>query len=170
MKRIPVASLVLAAATLVGIATHEGYRDTAYIPVPGDVQTIGFGSTEGVKKGDKTTPVRALHRLLDEVDSVYAQGVRKCVKVPLYQREFAAYVSLAYNVGVPTFCRKALPGKPDNLIDLINKGMYAEACERISAFDKYKGKPLRGLTLRRAEERAICEGKNEQSNTGVSEG
>lgn len=159
--RLAVGALVLAASTLVGIATHEGYRGDAYIPVPGDVPTIGFGSTDGVKMGDKTTTVRSLQRLLDEVDSVYAQGVRNCVKVPLHQHEFAAYVSLTYNIGVAAFCRKAKPGKPDNLIDLINKGEYKRACERIDAFNKSGGKVLRGLVKRRAEERKICEGKNE---------
>ena len=157
--RSAVSVLVLAASTLVGLAVHEGYKDEAYIPVPGDVPTIGFGSTDGVKMGDKTTPVRSLVRLLDEIDSVYAQGVRKCVKVPLFPHEFGAFVSLAYNVGVPTFCRKALPGKPDNLIDLINKGKYAEACQRIEAFNKSGGKIYPGLVKRRAEERKICEGR-----------
>ena len=157
--RSAVSVLVLAASTLVGIAAHEGYKDEAYIPVPGDVPTIGFGSTKGVKIGDKTTPVRSMMRLLDEIDSVYAQGVRNCVKVPLYPHEFGAFVSLAYNVGVPTFCQKTKPGKPDNLIDLINKGKYSEACERIEAFNKSGGKVYAGLVKRRAEERKICEGR-----------
>ena len=152
--------LVLAASTLVGIAVHEGYKDEAYIPVPGDVPTIGYGTTAGVKMGDKTTPTRSLVRLLDELEGVYAQGVKRCVTVPLYQYEYEAFVRLAYNVGVPTFCRKALPGKPDNLIDLINKGKYAEACERIEAFKYGPGrKVLPGLVKRRAEERKICEGR-----------
>lgn len=158
--RSAVALLVLAASTLVGIAVHEGYREEAYIPVPGDVPTIGFGTTAGVRMGDKTTPVRSLVRLLDEIDGVYAAGVKRCVTVPLYQHEYEAFVSLAYNVGVPTFCRKALPGKPPNLIDLINAGRYEEACARIEAFKYGPGrKILPGLIRRRAEERALCEGR-----------
>lgn len=158
--RMAVSGILVAAATIVGIAGFEGFREEAYVPVKGDVYTIGYGSTKGVKKGDRITPERALHRLLDEVDSEYAQGIRKCIKVPLYQHEFGAFLSLAYNVGVPTFCRKALPGKPPNLIDLINAERYAEACERIEAFVYGPGKKkLNGLVKRRAEERAICEGK-----------
>lgn len=158
--RSAVALLVLAASTLVGIAVHEGYREEAYIPVAGDVPTIGFGTTAGVRVGDKTTPVRSLVRLLDEIDGVYAAGVKRCVTVPLYQHEYEAFVSLAYNVGVPTFCRKALPGKPPNLIDLINAGRYEEACARIEAFKYGPGrKILPGLIRRRAEERALCEGR-----------
>lgn len=157
--RVAVAMLVLAASTISGIAGFEGFRDTAYIPVKGDVPTIGFGSTKGVKMGDRITPDRALRRLVDEVDSEYAQGVRRCVKVPLTNYEFGAYISLSYNIGVPAFCRKAAPGKPPNLIDLINAERYAEACARIEAFVYSGGRKLNGLVKRRAEERAICEGK-----------
>jgi len=158
--RSATALLVLAASTLVGIAVHEGYKDEAYVPARGDVPTIGFGTTSGVRMGDKTTPVRSLVRLLDEIENEYAEGVKRCVKVPLYQHEYEAYVSLAYNIGVPTFCRKALPGKPPNLIDLINAGEYAKACGRIEAFKYGPGKKiLPGLVKRRAEERAICEGR-----------
>ena len=158
--RSAVAVLVLAASTLVGLAVHEGYKDEAYIPVPGDVPTIGFGSTGGVMMGDRTTPVRSLVRLLDEIEGIYAAGVKRCVTVPLYQHEYEAFVRLAYSVGVPTFCRKALPGKKPNLIDLINAERYAEACERIEAFKYGPGRRvLPGLVKRRVEERAICEGK-----------
>lgn len=158
-QRMAVALIAVAGSTLTGIATFEGFRDTAYIPVKGDVPTIGFGSTKGVKMGDKITPERALQRLLDEVDSEYAQGVRRCVKVPLYPYEMGAYTSLAYNIGVPNFCKSAPPGKPPALIDLINAKRYEEACRRIEAFVYAGGRKLRGLEKRRAEERAICEGK-----------
>lgn len=162
--RTTVAALVLAASTLVGIAVHEGYREDAYIPVPGDVPTIGFGSTAGVRIGDRTTPERSLIRLLDEIEGIYASGVKRCVTAPLYQHEYEAFVSLAYNVGIATFCRKAKPGRPPNLIDLINAGRYAEACARIEAFkygpDGHGGKKvLPGLVKRRAQERALCEGR-----------
>lgn len=158
--RSAVAVLVLAASTLVGLAVHEGYKDEAYIPVPGDVPTIGFGSTGSVRMGDRTTPVRSLVRLLDEIEGIYAAGVKRCVTVPLYQHEYEAFVRLAYSVGVPTFCRKALPGKKPNLIDLVNAERYAEACERIEAFKYGPGRRvLPGLVKRRVEERAICEGK-----------
>ena len=100
MIRMSVKGMVLAASVIVGIAASEGYVRDAMIPVPGDVPTIGFGSTKDVRMGDTTTPVRALVRLLDEVDTIYAQGVRTCVLVPLFPWEFAAFVSLAYNIGV----------------------------------------------------------------------
>jgi lysozyme len=156
--RSTISVMVLAASTLVGIALHESYQDDAYIPAPGDVPTIGFGTTQGVRMGDKTTPARSLVRLLDEVEGIYAAGVKKCVTAPLFQYEYEAYVSLAYNIGVTAFCRKAKPGSPPNLIDLINAGKYAEACERIEAFKYGPGrKVLPGLVKRRDEERKVCE-------------
>lgn len=158
--RVAIGSAVLLASTLVYVAEFEDYRETAHIPVKGDRPTIGYGSTQGVKMGDRTTPAKALRRLGSELQGIYADGLKKCITAPLYDHEFSAYVSLAYNVGVPTVCRKALPGKPPNLIDLINSQRYAEACERIEAFKYGPGrKVLPGLVKRRAAERAMCEGR-----------
>src|SRR3990172_8477165 len=94
MNRAPVATLVLSGAVLVGLAVSEGYRDTAYTPVPGDALTIGFGETSGVKLGERTTPVRALIRLQESAEK-HAQGVRQCAPYPMLQREFDSFVSLA---------------------------------------------------------------------------
>ena len=151
IKRSAIGALVLAASTLVGIATHEGYKETAYIPVPGDVPTIGFGSTDGVKMGDKTTPVRSLVRLMDEVEGVYANGVKQCVTVPLYQYEFGAYVSLTYNIGVNAFCKSTIVKK-------LNAGDYDGACESIKMWNKAGGRVLPGLVKRRQAERDMCKG------------
>jgi len=107
MNRFTVSSLVVSAAALIGIAVSEGYRGEAYVPVKGDVATIGFGSTGGVKMGDKTTPERALITLLKDVDH-HANGIKACIQVPLYQREFDAYTSLAFNIGVNAFCKSTL--------------------------------------------------------------
>jgi lysozyme len=152
-QRSAIAGLVLAASTLVGIATHEGYKGEAYIPVPGDVPTIGFGHTKDVEMGDKTTPVRSLQVLLEEVDSIYAQGVRKCVTSPLYPHEFSVFVSLAYNAGVHAFCTSPIVKK-------VNAGDYEGACAAISSWYITVNKVvIKGLVKRRAEERAICEGR-----------
>lgn len=153
-SRSAVAVMVLTASTLVGIASHEGYSDKAYIPVPGDVPTIDFGRTQGVKMGDKSNPVRGLQYLLKEVDSVYAQGVRQCITAPMYQHEFSASVSLAYNIGVKAFCGSTVAKR-------FNEEDYAGACAAFDMWNRQGGRVLPGLVKRRAEERAICEGKYE---------
>lgn len=62
-----IGAMVLSAAALVGLALHEGYSDKAIIPVKGDIATIGFGTTGGVKLGDTITPPRALMRALQDI-------------------------------------------------------------------------------------------------------
>ena len=97
--RTVLAVLSLSAAGLVGIAVSEGYSERAYPdPVHGTkVPTIGFGTTQGVQMGDTTTPVKALQRKLTDVQS-FEGALKRCVKVPLHQHEYDAYVSLAYKV------------------------------------------------------------------------
>ena len=150
MSRVRLAGLSLSAAALVGIALHEGYRDTAYIPVPGDVPTIGFGTTEGVKLGDKITPIKALERKLSDVQK-FEGAIRECVGAPLYQHEYDAYTSLAYNIGPTAFC-------DSTLVRLLNQERYEEACRQILRWDKFKGVPLPGLTKRRQGEFKQCMG------------
>lgn len=146
--RTPIAALVLSASALVGIAVHEGYSPTAYTPVKGDVPTIGFGTTDGVKLGDKTTPERALVRLLNDSNK-FQQAVKRCAPVPMYQYEFDAYVSLTYNIGEGNFCKSTIVKK-------LKAGDYVGACEEILKWDKFKGQSLSGLTNRRTTEYNQC--------------
>jgi lysozyme len=150
MDRAKVAALTLSAAAFVGIAVHEGFRDTAYLPTKNDVPTIGFGTTEGVKPGDKITVERALIRALQDAEK-FSGAVKRCVKVPLYQHEFDAYVSFSYNVGEGAFCGSTM-------VRLLNQGKYEEACRQMDRWVYQKGQKLPGLVKRRAEERNKCLG------------
>ena len=150
IPRKAIAGLSLSAAALVGLLVQEGYRERAYTPVPGDVVTIGFGTTGGVKPGDTTTPERALVRSLADVQK-FDGALKQCVTVPLHQHEYDAYLQLSYNIGSGAFCRSTLVRK-------LNAGDYAGACQQILVWDKFKGQPLRGLTLRRQREYAECMG------------
>jgi lysozyme len=147
--RVAVASLVVSASTLVGIAFHEGYLGTAYKDVTG-VATIGFGETKDVKMGQTTDPVRALIRLEASANE-HAKGIAKCIKVPLYQYEFDAYVDFAYNVGVGAFCNSTLNKK-------LNSGDYAGACSELLRWNRAGGQVLAGLTKRRQAEYQTCMG------------
>lgn len=151
MNRTQLAGLTLSAAALVGIAVHEGYKDTAYDDGVG-VQTIGFGETKGVKPGDKTTPVRALIQLSKSADE-HAQAVKRCLgpQATLHQYEFDAYVSLTYNIGGGAFCRSSIPAK-------VQAGQYEEACKTIFLYNRAGGKVLRGLVNRREAEYKTCMG------------
>jgi lysozyme len=150
IPRKAIAGLSLSAAALVGLLVQEGYREKAYTPVPGDVATIGFGTTGGVKFGDTTTPTKALVRSLADVQK-FEGALKQCVTVPLHQHEYDAFNSLAYNIGSGAFCRSTLVRK-------LNSLDYAGACQQILVWDKFKGQPLRGLTLRRQKEYRECMG------------
>jgi lysozyme len=148
--RVAVAALSLSGSGLIGIALHESWRDTAYLPTPNDVPTIGFGSTKGVKPGDRISVERGLIRLKDDASSA-EKAVRECAPVPMYQHEFDAWVSFTFNVGNGAFCRSTAAR-------LLNEGKYLEACAQMDRWVLQAGKPLPGLVRRRAEERAMCEG------------
>ena len=151
--RKPIIALVISAAGLGGIAVHEGYRDKAYIPVLGDVPTIGFGNTtysdgSKVQLGDKITRKEATE-LLGNTVSVFEKQIKACVKVPLAQNEYDAFVSLTYNIGGQAFCSSTLVKK-------LNAYDYEGACNEILKWDKFRGKPLPGLTKRRQQENKQC--------------
>ena len=156
MNRAGIATLTLSAATLVGIALSEGYEPIAKPPVAGDVNTGGFGSTRRedgspIKAGEKVAPQRALVLLLNDANKA-EQAVKRCAAVPMYDYEFSAYVSLTYNIGEGAFCQSTAAKK-------LNAGDYEGACREILRWDRFKGKPLRGLTNRRQHEYRVCLGQ-----------
>ena len=147
--RLGIGALGISATVLVSIALHEGYREEAYQDAVG-VATVGYGETAGVRMGDRTTPERALVQLLKSTEK-HAGAIRQCIKVPLYQHEFDAYVSLAYNIGPGNFCRSTLVKK-------LNAKDYTGACREIKRWNRVGGKVLPGLTKRREKEYRLCMG------------
>ena len=154
--RMAAGALGIGAALLVAIATHEGYRGEAYLDATG-IPTIGYGETQGVTMGDRTTPQRALVRLLESTEK-HADAIRSCIHVPLYQHEFDAYVSLSYNIGAGAFCRSTLVKK-------LNAGDYGGACAEIRRWNRAGGKVLSGLVKRREAEYALCKGESPDGKT-----
>jgi len=153
--RIAVAALSMSAAAFVGLVAHEGYRDKAYIPVPGDRPTLGHGSTthadgRPVKLGDTTTPTKALARTMMDVDK-FQGAMRQCVRVPLYQHEYDSLVQFAYNIGPDALCKSTLMRK-------LNAGDYAGACNEMTKWVYAGGRKVQGLVNRREAERKLCLG------------
>ena len=146
--RLAIGACALSATGLIVILGYEGYSDTAYIPVSGDVPTIGFGTTEGVKLGDTITPEKAIERAYRDIQKTES-AIHKCVDVPLSQGEYDAFTSLAYNIGTSAFCSSTLVKK-------LNQRDYAGACEEIRRWVFVKGKKVQGLVNRREKEYSIC--------------
>lgn len=158
-QRKSVVALTLSAAALVSIVLHEGYTERAVIPLKGDVPTIGFGTTGGVKPGDVTTPPQALARALKDVQQ-FEGALKQCVTVPLAQHEYDALVSFSYNVGSRAFCQSTLVRK-------LNAGDYAGACAQLLRWRFFQGKDCAlpankrlcgGLATRREAEYRQCIG------------
>lgn len=153
--RTAITALALSAAGLAGLIQHEGYKSAAYIPVPGDVPTIGHGTTRyedgsAVKLGDRVTPERAQVLLRNDA-SKFERAVKRCAPVPMYQHEYDAAVSLAYNIGGKAFCGSTVARR-------FNAGDYEGACNAFLMWDKFRGRTLPGLVARRERERLLCLG------------
>ncbi len=124
----------------------KGYRD------PIGIVTACTGHTKTAQLGKKYTQAECDKLLQDDLLE-HAEGVKKCLKYQVRDYQLTAFVSFAYNVGVPTFCASTLARK-------FNAGDVAGACAELSRWVWAGSQVLPGLVTRRAEERKICEGKS----------
>lgn len=115
--------------------------------------TIGWGHTgPEVVKGLVWGQEKADGVFLQDL-AVKASSVPPLVKVPLTQGHFDALVSFAYNLG-------AWALKSSTLLRLLNAGDYSGAAEQFARWNKNDGRVMRGLTRRRAAEKALWQGKS----------
>lgn len=135
------------------IRASEGLRLDAYRDVRG-VLTIGYGSTLGVRAGDRIDAAEAERRLRQQDLPRFEAGVAVVVRVPLTQGQFDALVSFAYNLGVG-----ALAGS--TLLRKLNAGDAAGAGAEFPKWCHAGSEVLPGLVTRRAKERALFEGVGE---------
>jgi len=161
-RRTAVAGLVLSAAGLIALVSHEGYRDSAYIPIPGDRPTVGFGSTfkedgSPVKLGDTTTPQKALRMSLAHIGKDELQ-LKRCVTGTLSQQEYDILVDFAYWRGSGGACRS-------EVVKAINRGDYVASCNAYLNLDSRRatgkdcslpGSGCRGVWLRAQERHEKC--------------
>lgn len=135
------------------IKDHEKLRLTAYLPTKNDVWTIGWGHTKTAKQGMVITEAQAEQLLRQDLDWVEAT-IKRLVKVPLKQNQFDALASLIFNIGGGAFTKSTVLRK-------LNAGDYKGAADAFLMWDKQRDRQtgqmtkLRGLTIRRNEERAL---------------
>lgn len=136
------------------IKSREGCKLSAYLCSAG-VWTIGYGHTKGVQKGDTITQLMA-DIYFDQDIAQFVSDVKSLLKVNVTQNQFDALVSFAYNVGSDIDADTIPEGLGDStLLKFVNAGEFRKAADEFLKWDKAKGKPVRGLTLRRAAERAL---------------
>lgn len=152
MRKINAAGLAL-------VRDFEGCRLVAYDDLDPDrvlqrgdrlrgTLTIGHGHTgPDVCIGQRITAEDAARLLaadLAEAEQAVAAGVR----VPLSDNEFAALVSLAFNIGRRSFTRSTLRRR-------LNAGDRLGAAAEFARWSKAGGEVLPGLVRRRAAEAAL---------------
>lgn len=143
------ASALLALAGFV--AYHEGYVPQTYAD-PVGIPTVCFGHTgPDVQMGQTKTRAECEALLQDDLGRAYA-GVRRCITAPMQDHQAAALTSFTFNVGATALCKSTLAR-------YANAGDWARACAELDRWVYAKGRKLPGLVKRRAEERAMCEGR-----------
>lgn len=133
------------------IKQFEGLRLKAYHCSAG-VATIGFGHTTAA--GPPTVHM-GLVITKDEAEEIlrrdlgkYEKAVEQAVKVELNDNQFAALVSLCYNIGPGAFAKS-------NLVRKLNLGQYDAVPRELMKWVTVKGKPIQGLVNRRSAEAGL---------------
>ncbi len=147
-----VAALVVAGA-VAGLQPSEGLSLTPYFDIVG-VKTWCYGETQGTPKA-KYTKAECLELLNTRVGKDYYQPLVKGIpgfeKLPVETQQ--ATVELAYNIGTGATIKGSV-GR------LFTQGRIIEGCKAFMLYNKARVKgvlqPVRGLTLRRERETALC--------------
>lgn len=128
------------------IKKFEGFRAEAY-KCPAGVWTIGYGHTNGVKKGMVIDELKAETFLMIDVQK-FEYAINTSVKVKLNQNQFDALVSFVYNVGTGAF-------KKSTMLKFLNAGHFPLAAGQFDRWNKSKGVVYQGLVNRRKAEKEL---------------
>lgn len=139
------------------IKHHEGVRNRPY-RCPANLYTVGVGHLIGDGKSlpeswNRTFTEAEIDGLLKSDLRRFELGVHKMLpNVPLRQHEFDAIISFCFNLGLGCFQRSTLR-------QALLRGDKKAAMESLVKYCRAGGKILRGLQIRRLDERALFEGK-----------
>lgn len=131
------------------VKQFEGRELKAYRCSAG-VLTIGYGHTKGVKEGDEISASEAEQLLVEDLTAI-ANDLSRLVNVPVSDGQYIALLSLAFNIGATAL-------KKSTLLSLLNHKRYDEAAEQFDKWIYAGGKESEGLKRRRAAERELFEG------------
>ena len=139
-ETVPNASINSAGVDL--ITRFESFSPTPYKDVAG-VVTIGFGHTQGVIPARITEKEGIAYLIQDLVEAETA--VKREVRVPLNENQFAALVSFTFNLGQGTL-------RKSTMLKKLNGGNFGAAVKEIEKFVNAGGQRQAGLLRRRAAE------------------
>lgn len=137
------------------IAGHEGLVLKTY-PDPVGIPTACYGHTGPELQYGQTYTKGECDALLDADIVVANAAVHRCIRVPMFVHQEAALTSFAFNAGGTALCSSTLARKA-------NAGDWRGACAELDrwvyATQAGVRVKLKGLVKRRADERAMCEGR-----------
>ena len=139
------------------IKHHEGVRSRPY-RCPANLWTVGVGHLIGNGKllpdsYNRTFTKEEIDGLLKSDLRRFELGIHKMLpNVPLRQHEFDALVSFCFNLGLGCFQRSTLR-------QALLRNDKKAAMESLVKYCRAGGKILRGLQIRRLDEKALFEGK-----------
>ena len=144
-------------AAIALIKHHEGVRSRPY-RCPANLWTVGVGHLIGDGKSlpdswNRTFTEAEIDGILKSDLRRFELGVHKMLpNVPLQQHEFDAIISFCFNLGLGCFQRSTLR-------QALLRGDKKAAMESLVKYCRAGGKILRGLQIRRLDEKALFEGK-----------
>jgi lysozyme len=139
------------------IKHHEGVRSRPY-RCAANLWTCGVGHLIGDGKHlpdswNRTFTEAEIDGLLKSDLRRFELGVHKMLpNVPLRQHEFDAIISFCFNLGLGCFQRSTLR-------QALLRGDKKAAMESLVKYCRAGGKILKGLQIRRLDEKALFEGK-----------
>jgi lysozyme len=126
----------------------EQCRLVAFLPVPDDPWTIGWGATgPGIEAGTAWTQQQADDRLTADL-ARFEQAIQNSVEVDLTDNQYGALVCLVYNIGAGNF-------NQSHLLQYLNAGKLDLVAQEWLKWDKAHGETLDGLLRRRQAELAL---------------
>lgn len=146
-----VAALCCAGAgAYLGVPGYEGLSTVAYKDAsPAQIWTYCYGETKDVTKDSKATPQQCRAMLAQRIAGDFIPAVEKCITREMPVKVEAAFVSLAYNIGAPAFCRSSVAR-------YWNAGEFIASCKAMLLYVRAGGKVLKGLVNRREGESELC--------------
>jgi lysozyme len=133
------------------IKAWEGCKLKAYKDVAG-VWTVGYGLTSGagfIEVGPDTVLTQdEADWYLEQVVDKFASQIRPMIAGQINENQFAAFVSLAYNIGVGAF-------KRSSALKHFNAGRIELVPDAMRMWKKAGGKTVQGLINRREAEVAL---------------